>query len=309
MLWKLAKMFSFAMASFLAFFAFQASAAMSSTNYQILWDAIGVGGSELGASSGGTYLLRDSIGDLASGESSSANYAISAGYRSGIYDPVVKIVYYIQDKNTEVAATQLVGLTVTVTITSDYSVGNFVVVVQDQGTTQVAAIGQIVSLTPTTITVDSWTDGGSSPMIDGSADYVYQLSGTSLPLGSLHSSVVTTGIVAWEATADVSQGYGVYVVDSGQPQTVGGDTLADVTDGVVSVGDSEYGGRSSDVTLATSTFDVADSAFTTTPQLVASRGDNTFVARDFLTIKAAISSTQPAGSYTSTVALVLVGDY
>ena len=301
--------FSLVAASYLAIFGFQASAAMSSTNYQILWDSVGVGGSDVAVSSGGTYMLRDVIGGTADGSISSASYSISAGYRAGIYDPVVKIVYYVQDKNSQVGTTLLVGTTVTVTTAGDFSVGDYAVVVQDDGASQVAAFGQVASTTATTITVDARTDGGTAPVIDGSGDFVYELSGTSLAFGSLTSSTVATGIIAWEATADVNQGYGVYVVDSGEPRSLSADTLTDVVDGAVTAGSSEYGGRSSDVSLATSTFDTADTGFTTTPQLVASRSDATFSERDFLTVKAAVSSTQAAGSYSGTVTLILAGDY
>ncbi|MCR4312372.1 MAG: hypothetical protein NUV56_03750 [Candidatus Uhrbacteria bacterium] len=244
------------------------------------------------------------------GSQTSSSYNASAGYRDGIYDPVVKIVYYIQDRNTQVAATILAGTTVTVTTTTGYVVDDFIAVVQDQSTNQVSAVGQVVSVTATTITVDSWTTNGTTPTIDGASDYAYELSDDTLSFGSLSTSVVSTAIIAWEATADVSQGFGVYVADDGAPGISGtATTLADVTDGTVAAGSSEYGGRSSDTTLATSTFDSQDTAFTTTPQLVASRADNSFSTRDFLTVKAAIDSSQTSGSYTGTLSLVLAGDY
>ncbi len=297
-------------ASFLACFGFTARAAMSSTNYQVLWDAVNVGGSDTGTSSGGTYQLRDSIGEISSGRPSGTGYTVSTGYRSGIYDPVVNIVYYIQDKNSQVASTILADLTVTVTTSAGFAEGDLIAVVQDEGGSQITAVGEIAALTATTLTVDAWTTNGSSPSIDGLDDYVYALDASSLALGGLTPYGVTTGIIAWEVTADVSQGYGVYVADNGQPQLSGGsDTLADVADGTVTAGQPEYGGNSSDSSLSTSTFDTQDTAFTTTPQLVASRSDNTFSSRDFLTIEMAMPSGQASGSYSGTLMLVLVGDY
>lgn len=52
----------------------------SSTNYLIEADSINIGGTEDGTST--NYKLRDTIGEVGTGISSSANYQISAGYRS-----------------------------------------------------------------------------------------------------------------------------------------------------------------------------------------------------------------------------------
>ena len=283
-----------------------AMGAMTSTNYQINWDSINVGG--LDTASSASYLLRDGIGEFGLGSMSSSSYAIDSGYRGGVYDPVVSVTYYLQNTATQVAATLLASTTVTVTTTSGYAVNDYVVLIQDEGISQVAAVGKISSVDATTMTVDSWTTNGTTPTIDGAGgDYVYELNGTALSLGSLASARVGTAIVAWDVSADVSQGYGVYVFDSGNPST-GTSTFSDVTDGAVTAGVTEYGARSSDTTLSSS-FDTQDAALTTTPQIVASRADNAFISRDFLTFKASADTSFTGGTYSGTVTFVFVGDY
>lgn len=55
--------------------------AMTSTNYGIAWDSLNEGG--LDVSTSVNYGLRDTIGEVGTGESTSTNYQISAGYRAG----------------------------------------------------------------------------------------------------------------------------------------------------------------------------------------------------------------------------------
>src|SRR3989339_787621 len=85
-------------------------AIMTSTNYQIQWDAVGVGG--LDTSSSATYILRDIVGDLAVGASSSTTYQLDAGYRQGVTDQVAAFQVYAQNRSTQVAATVLSNKTI-----------------------------------------------------------------------------------------------------------------------------------------------------------------------------------------------------
>lgn len=55
--------------------------AMTSTNYGISWDSLNSGGLDVSTST--NYGLKDTIGEHATGYSSSTNYQISAGYRAG----------------------------------------------------------------------------------------------------------------------------------------------------------------------------------------------------------------------------------
>ena len=109
--------------------------------------------------------------------------------------------------------------------------------------------------------------------------------------------------------ADVPTGYSVYVREDQDLQTAGADTINDVADGSVTSGSEEYGGRSSDTSLSSTTFDTADTAFTTTFQQVASRTGATLKARDFLTLKAAIATDTINGAYSQTLTVVFVGNY
>ncbi len=283
-----------------------ALAAMSSTNYQIQWDEFSSGG---GNSSSASYGLRDSAGGTASNSrATSTSYKVDQGFRAGTYDAVVNFIPYVEDRATQVAATAFSANTVTVTTAAGFSVGDWMVVIQDEGASQVALMGEITGISGANITIRS-SYSGSTPTIDGSNDMAYRMSQIATnALGTLASSVVTTQIIGWVASADVSQGFGVYAFVDGTLRS-GSDTLAAVLDGAVTAGDSEYGARSSDTTLATSTFDTQDSAFSTNPALVGSTSAASFSNSGFLTLKASISSSQIGGSYAQTLTTIFVGDY
>ena len=278
--------------------------AMTSTNYEIRFDSITAGGDDTSSSS--TYLLRDSVGETGSSNATSTTYQSDGGYRAGIYDRVADFDIHIQNRGSQVAASSLSSTTVTVTSVTGYATGDYIVIVQNEGASQSSAIGKIASVGSSTLTVDVLS--GDSLTIDGNNDYVYELTGTTLSFGTLSSSTVTTSIVGWEVSADVDDGYSVYVVVEGE-LTSGTDTIWGVTDGEVTAGSSEYGARSSDTSLTSSTFDTEDTAFTTDLAQVASRNDNSFESRDHLTIKTAVSSGLSDGTYTQTMALIYVGDY
>jgi len=287
----------------LVFFVGQTQA-MTSTNYEIRFDSINSGGDD--ASSSATYQVRDSIGGNGPAISTSTSYQAAAGYRTGVYDRVADFSVHIQDKTSQVAASSISSTTVTVTSTVGFATGDYVALVQDEGASQVTAIGYVTTVAGSDITVDAWTP--SAPTIDGTNDYLYNLDGSTLALGTLSSSAVTTAIIGWDVTVDNDEGYTVYLYEDGDLLS-GGNTIADVTDGAVTAGSSEHGATSSDGSLASSTFDTEDAAITTTYQQVATRGDNAHAQRDFITLKTAISSGQTDGSYTQELFLLYVGDY
>ncbi len=303
-MWK--KSISLTLALFFALYSNIAFAAMSSTNYQIQWDELSGGG---GSSSSTSYGLRDSVGGSAAGaRTTSVSYSIDQGFRAGVYDPVVDFVPYVQDKSTQVAATAFASNTVTVTTAAGFSVDDWIVIIQNEGASQVSAMGQISGIVGSNITIRS-SYSGSIPTIDGSNDVVYRMSQTaSSALGTLSTSTVSTQIIGWVASADVTQGFGVYAFTDGELRS-GAYTLAGVSDGNVTAGDSEYGARSSDTTLATSTFDTQDTAFSTAPALVGSTSASSFSTSGFLTLKAAIAVAQHDGSYAQTLTAIFVGDY
>ncbi len=300
--WRLILLVMFLLA--LASNAPQVLAVMSSTNYSIGWDSVGVGGSDTASSA--TYKLRDNFG-FVQGASSSASYQLNSGYRAGVYDRVADFTVNSQLRSSAVAASSATATTVTVTSTSGYSVGDYIAVIQDEGSSQVAEIGKITSIASPIITVDAFN--GAGPTIDGSNDLVYRLSGNTLDLGTLTSSAVTTSLIGWDVTADVAQGYSVYVMEDHDLRNADSVAITDVADGTVSASAGEYGAKSSDTSLTSSTFDTVDTAITSSLQQVASRSDNSFSTRDFLTLKVAPISGQASGTYTQTLSLIYVGDY
>ncbi len=283
-------------------------AAMSSSNYEIKWDSVSVGGDDISASA--TYQLRDSIGDQSAGDNSSATYQNTSGYRQGIFDQIATFELFIQYRNSQVAATVLSGDVVSVTSIVGYSVGDMIIVVQNDGDSQTSALGRIESILGTDITLDFLTDSGSVPSVDGSNDYVYKMSGGSLSFGSLTSNDIVTGVIGWEVNADISDGYHVYVyqdhdlrLESDITEIIDGVTDGDVSSGV------EYGARSSDSSLSLSTFDSEDTAFADELQEVGSKDDNSFTSRDYLTSRINVNSLVEDGTYSHTLTFVYVGDY
>lgn len=289
-----------------AFHSEIAFAAMTSTNYQIQWDELSSGG---GSSSSASYTLRDSAaGSSADNRASSASYSVDQGFRAGLYDQVVDFVPYVEDRSTQVAATAFSANTVSVTTAAGFAVGDWIVIVRDEGATQEAAMGQITGISGSDITIRS-NYSGTAPVIDGTNDRVYKMSqSASNTIGSLATFVVSTQIVGWVASADVSQGFGVYAFTDGDLRS-GGNSIPAVTDGAVTAGSSEYGARASDTTLATSTFDTQDTALSEIPALVGSASSSSLSTSGFLTLKAAISGSQASGSYSQTLTTIFVGDY
>lgn len=312
---RVKRFFSLIKKSFLLAFVFcflfsapRAFAAMSSTNYLLQWDSISVGGSDTQSSS--SYRVRSSVDlGLSAEDMASSSYGLDGGYRGGIYDPVSTFRIFSQDLSSQVAATSLTGSTVVVTSAAGFVVGDRVLLVQDEGAVQISAMASISSILGSSITVDVFS--GGSPVIDGSGDYLYKMTsdGTTLPLGGPTSSTVVTGVIGWEATADIQTGYSVYLMEDTNLVTAGLDEVPDVADGSVTAGVSEYGAISSDTSLASSTFDTQDTAITSSPQLIASRAAVTFEGRDYATLKLAISSSQQGGAYSQNLTLLFAGNY
>lgn len=294
----------------LAFFSLmlatkRVDANMSSTSYQIYGDVMGTGGDD--TSSSASYQLRDSIGNDPSGMGDSTSYIGTLGYRWQIYDPVVAFAVYAQDTASQVAAISATSDSVDVTDVTGYAVGDLIVAIQNEGATQVAGIGRITSVAGNTLTVD--TVSGGAPSIDGNNDFVYELSGSSVPLASLTPSTFTTGVVAWEVNADITGGYSVYLFEDHDLENNDGDAITDVADGAVTLGSTEYGARSSDTSLSGSTFDTQDTAITTSMQEVGSRSSASFESRDFVTLKAAVAEEALNGSYDHNLTFIFVGNY
>ncbi|MBI4591914.1 hypothetical protein HY733_00485 [Candidatus Uhrbacteria bacterium] len=278
---------------------------MSSTNFEIRWDTVNTGGSDTASST--SYLLRDTSEAGVSGSGSSTSYQVTQGYRSGIDDQIITFEVYSQTTASGRAATALSGLTVTAD-TTGISVNMLIAVVQNLGESQVAAIGRVASIGGGTISVDAWKDGGTFPTIDGTNDYMYPLTSSSVAFGTLSTSSVSTALLAFEVSAANDNGYVVQVVEDGNLRS-GSNDIDDVTDGSVSTGLEEYGARSSDTSLSSSTFDTADTAITSTFSDVATESSAIFENRGFLSLKVAINQPTTEGSYSQILSLIASGNF
>ena len=285
-----------------------ALAEMASTNYQIQWDSLSEGGSDTASSE--NYGIHDSVGSLSIGNSTSESYQTDSGYRAGIFDQVITFDILVQDSSASYAVTGRSGTTVSMTNTSGLSVGSSVAMIQDRGAGQISAIGFIASIAVnSSITVDSWSDNGTTPVIDGSNDYLHTISsGNSVSFGELSVSSVSTAIVGFEVNADLANGYSIQVIADGT-LTNGTTSITDVIDGSVTAGSQEYGAISSDTTLASSTFDTQDSALTTSSQDVVTTASRAFNDRHFLTLKASKASLTPSGTYAQTLTIIASGNF
>lgn len=299
--------YALAVATIVGMFSYApfAFAEMTSANFLIRWDTLGTGGDD--TSSSASYQVRDTTGNAAIGDSTSSSYGLAAGYRQGVNDQVITFEVAAQDDGTEQAATALVSTTIT-TSTAGLSVGDFILLVQDKGASQVSAVGRISSIGVGTITLDELKDGGTAPTVDGTNDYVYQLDSATAALGTLDVAAVNAAVVAFEVTAEVDAGYTVQVMDDGNLRN-GASDINDVADGTVTAGSEEYGGRSSDTTLAGSAFDTADTAVTTSFQDVADRSDASFDSRDFVTLKASMTGATDNLAYANVTSFVISGNY
>ncbi len=280
-------------------------AEMSSTNYKIRWDSFSTGGSD--TSSSASYIVRDSITATATGSGSSSSYQLQDGYASAIDDQIISFSLKIQDVSDERTATALASTTVT-TDTTGVSVDDYILIVQDKGASQVSAIGKVSSIGAGTLTVDSLTTSGSTPTIDGTNDYVYQLDGSAITYPTLSDSYVRTAVIGFEVSSRVDNGYVVQVLEDGNMRN-DSDDIDDVSDGTVTAGSEEYGARSSDSSLSNSTFDTEDAAITTSFKEVASTTSMSYESRNFITLKAAIATETQAGSYSHIISLIASGNY
>lgn len=287
----------FAMANF-------AFAQMSSTNFQIEADTLSSGG--LDTASSASYLLRDTVGNQGAGNSTGSSYGLDAGYRGQIFDQVITFELFSQQNGSQRSATALASTTITCSTTS-LSVGDFVALVQDKGVNQITGIGKISSIGVGEIVLDSMVTNGVMT-IDGSNDYVYKLTGTTASFETLANSLVSTVVIGFNVSADLENGYTVQAFNDGDLRD-GVNTIPAVSDGAVSVGVEEYGARSSDASIAGSSFDTQDSPFSLTSQIVADETSSIFESRHFVTLKASISGATTSGSYAQSLSFIASGTY
>lgn len=283
--------------------------AMTSTNYQILWDSVNSGGTDVSTST--NYTIRDTIGEHATGFSESENYRISAGYRVGDTQlPFIALNLGTQENTTQVAWTAFSNAAKTVTVSSaaSYSVGEYVGVVENEGFSQLIAVGKITDITGTTITVDDWEGepASLSSTPSGSDDYVYRMRGSAAELSTIIPGLERTSMTVTDVVINADSGYTMSI--QGANDLLSGSTrITAVSDGTISLNDEEYGteivgtlsvGGGSDLSIPTSTQRTIQSSST--------YGDNDRVG---VIYKLSVSPQTPSGSYTQTVIYRLTGSF
>jgi len=284
--------------------------AMTSTNYSINWDSINSGGDDVSTST--NYSLHDTVGEQATGDSTSTNYSISAGYRVGEgEDATLSFRIGTQEDATETAYSVFnnAGLFVTVNSTSSFSVDDMIGVVENRGLSQVITIGKVVSITGSDIFVDQWdgSPGSMSASPAGGDDFVYRLSGSTIDFGTLSASTGKTSLTATRVTSDAQNGYTVYVSEDHDLRYTTTTSIIGVTDGTVSVGSEEYGWE---VFGSSATSTGSDYSFSTSTQAIQhSATVATTEERVGLVYKISIASNTPAGNYSHLVYYTVTANY
>lgn len=297
----------FIVAGIFVFFSFVQ--AMTSTNYQVNWDSINSGGEDTGTST--NYHLRDTIGEQATGYTTSTQFLLSAGYRTGDED-LTTLTFKVgtQENDTGVSYSQFenVGKKVTVSATSSFAVGNLIGVVENIGLSQLVAIGKITDISGDVMTVDKWDGVPSSLSLNpaGGDDYVYRLEGFNAAFGTLSNTTGKTSLTGISVTSNAKNGYSVYVNSDGHLRTVDADYI-DVSDGAVTVGSEEYGWQPYG-SNATSTG--SDHAFTTsTQEMQYSTSTTSMDERVGVVYKISSTVVTPAGDYSQKVYYTLTANY
>lgn len=283
--------------------------AMTSTNYQILWDSVNMGGVDNSTST--NYLLRDTLGEHGTGFSDSENYRIGAGYRVGdSQEPTISIIIGTQEDDERSAWTTFSdgSNTVTVSATSSFSVDDYIGVIENEGFSQVIAVGKITNISGAVITVDDWEGepGSLSVSPSGSDDYAYRMNGSSATLGVQTTVSESTSMTLTNIVTNANNGYTVSIqgVDD---LSSGSSTIIAVSDGTITAGSEEYGvetvgtlgvGTGSDLSIPTST--------TRTVQESSTYGTNERVG---VIYKLAIGASTPSGNYQQTVLYRLTGNF
>lgn len=286
-----------------------AAQAMTSTNFGIKWDSINSGGLDVSTST--NYLVRDTLGDQAVGQSSSTNFTLQAGYRQGDTEATI-LNFHIgtEEGSTRIPYTAFnnAGKTVTVSSTSGFVAGDFIGVVENEGLLQLVAVGKIVSVLANDLTVDAWEGAPSSigAIPSGEDDVVYRLNGSSADLGLLTTSLGKTSLTYCSVMSNGESGYTVYVNADGDLRTTTSTFILGVSDGAVTIGSEEYGGR---VLGSTATGTASDFAISTTNREIQKSTTVAYDDRIALIYKAAISGTTAAGNYSQRVYYTVTANF
>lgn len=296
-------LFSFILAIILPL---QAFAAMSSSNYQVPWDALGVGGDEQGAST--NYRVDDTVGGIA-GAGDSASYRSLAGYRSGDGAALSFVVRMAPVSGTMATYVTLNTGTKTLTLASGpnpFSVGQYVAIIENPGLSQITAVGRVAGVAGLDVTFDRLDGQAGSLSATPTVGKAVLAGGGDIALGdvSVAASGVATGAVSVEAGTPL--GYTLYA-QAAAPLASSGHTFASVADGSVTLGAEEYGvrtyGARADLSADTALTTLPISVQTSTAATVAGGDRTAFVYR------LSLGPTTPAGDYSQSVFFTLTANY
>ncbi len=301
---------SFLSALFIFLLCAQPGLAMSSSNYQINWDSVNTGGDDVSTSA--SYILHDTIGEVGVGTSTSETYTLNAGYRAAeASSEALSLSVGAQETATQVSysAFQAGGKTVTVSSAGFLSVGDYISVVENQGFSQLIAVGRVVDITTNVVTVDEWSGDqlvmSASP--SGSTNFVYRANGAALAFGTVTAGAENVATAALLVASTASNGYSVYLQGDGDLRA-GSTAITPVLDGAVSVGSEEYGVS----VTGTHAFGAGvDTAVTSTQRVIQQSSTASAAIGDRLGMVFKLSTTAATspGAYTQTVYYTLTANY
>ncbi len=300
----------FLMLSFVLLVSASKVFAMSSTNFLIPWDNVNSGGLDNASSS--NFSSRDTLGDNASGTSTSSNFQLSAGYRApeGADTLTLQVRAKSATVSTAYSAFSNGADTVTVSSVVGFSVGSLIAVVENTGFSQLVAVGRITDIAGLVITVDDFEgdDVGMSPAPAGGDDFVYPLNSNSINFGSISAGTAYTSIVGTSVLTNVSTGYSVYILANQELQNGSAQVLAGVADGSVTLGAEEYGAETTGASAFSSGVDIA---VTTTQRVVQEAPASTGPVSDKIGMiyKLSITSSTNPGTYSQNVYYTLTANY
>lgn len=284
--------------------------AMSSTNFLIQWDNVNSGG--LDNSSSSNFSSRDTLGDNASGTSTSANFQLSAGYRAP--EGADTLTYQVRSRSASVSTSYSAfssGLdTVTVASAAGIAVGDLIAVVENSGFSQFVAVGRVTQVAGLVISVDAFDgdDASMSAVPAGGDDFVYLLDSNSINFGTISSGNEYTSVVGTSVLTNVSTGYSLYILANQQLQNASAQVISSVTDGAVTSGVEEYG---AEITGSTAFSPGTDLAVSTTQRIIQTSGATTGPVSDKvgMIFKLSITSSTNSGVYSQNVYYTLTANY
>jgi len=287
-----------------------AALAMSSANYGINWDSVNSGGLDVSTST--NYTMRDTVGEQATGESQSANYRISAGYRVGEGSlSYMSLLVGAQENSIQTTWTAFsnAGRTVTVASSGIFAVGDYLGIIQNEGFAEKIAIGKISQINGSIITVDAWAgepaDISATP--SGNGNIVYRLNNQTANLGTLYPGEEHEALSFSEIATNAQSGYTVTVQGLTPFQTSSSHAMTNVADGAISLQSEEYGAEDmGDYAYATGTDLAIPTASQRTIQSSATGGSQQRVG---LLYKVSVTPVTQTGQYTQTVVYRLTANF